>query len=351
MSCIYEERLMLSKKRWRIGLAFLSLLICLGFLLTRTPLDNKPHDPPLSDADPTRHFTAEVIAEYLDETYGDKADQMWEAWGSDKGWATMITNARSKDTFALIAPDGSVSWYYFDGNSYELNGIHEVTGPQGFYSSGFRPISRDALEEVRGNYALIGGLFRESDNTMTLSWYPKGVQEGKHGYSGSISEIDVHTMRPEEYYPWKFGPSLSGAGVGGVIGWIIAGPPGAVIGSSIGAIAFAFIGSSIDGTLPARPVYSLIIDFTVYLSGPNQTQTYDNQPYHIVWVGRPLNQKGYDWSYGTREPFTDWISSFFFSNLYILNTYVFIYILLNFILYISIKIQSWCARLMEKAIS
>lgn len=47
-----------------------------------------------SPADPTRHFTAEAIARYLDETYGDEADQMWKEWGNDKGWATMITHAQ-----------------------------------------------------------------------------------------------------------------------------------------------------------------------------------------------------------------------------------------------------------------
>ncbi len=321
---------MLSKKRWRFGLAFLSLLICLGFFLTRTPLDDKPDDIPLLDADSTRRFTAEAIAGYLDETYGDKADQMWKEWGNDKGWATMITHAQVGDTLALIAPDGSVSWYHFKGHNYgKLNGIYDVPGPNGYILSGEKPISGEALEKIRANYALIGGLFRQSDNTMTLSWYPKGVQEGKHGYSGSISEINVRTMRPEEYYPWKFGPSLSGAGVGGVMGWIIAGPPGAVIGSSIGTIAFAFIGSSIDGTFPPHPIDSFILDFKVHLYSTSQNQTYDNAPYHIVSVNEP----GYHtWRHGVRGPSAYWMPHFF-SNLYILNTYVFIYISLNFILY------------------
>ena len=287
-------------------MAFLFLLICSLILLNPSANDSKLDDLQARDTTPTEHFTENAMTQYLDRTYGDQADQIREKWSNDNGWATMITSAQVGDTLALIGPDRSVSWYYFTGVKNDfLKGIYEVQGPDGALFYGAEPISGDVLEEVRANYALIGGLFRKSDNTIILSWYPSGLQEGKRGYSGSISGIDIQTMSQIKHYAWKYSILLIITGGVGMISWIIGEKWNKFFVFFIGyiivrcvmiIISMIITGMSdmnVDHHFSAPPIDSVTISLTVDLYGPSQIPTQKNsyyEEYKLSVVGTPIVQ-------------------------------------------------------------
>ncbi len=248
---------------------------------------------PLKYTDPTGHFTYAAVGAYLNETYRNSSGQVFGQWYNDKSWAQMIGNAQGGDTVALVNSDGSTSWYYFDGNGHdELNGIYQVPGPGGLVKAG-PAMSGNRVEQARLSYALIGGLFRESNNGITLSWLPSGQQQGKHGYYGTILEVDINIMTSVEYYPQKMGAIITGAGVGGTVGGGTSGPAGGAAGFILGGIA----GSVTETSVSPPPIGSTVITLTVDLYGPGQRTHYDwyYGRYDIVTHGLPVGS-GYHWN-------------------------------------------------------
>ena len=255
---------------------------------------------PLKYTDPTGHFTYAAVGAYLNETYRNSSGQVFGQWYNDKSWAQMIGNAQGGDTVALVNSDGSTSWYYFDGNGHdELNGIYEVSGPGGLLAPGASPMSGGAVEGARGNYALIGGLFKQSNNSITLRWHPRRHQQGKNGYSGTV-QVNTHTVTEAGYYTGKGGAIVAGGAAGSAtgagIGFIAAGPVGATVGGGLGFVGGAIAGSVTETRFTPPPIGSATITLTVDLYGPGQTYDWYYGQYTITSLGVPIEEGGYTWS-------------------------------------------------------
>nr|MBA3532410.1 hypothetical protein [Ardenticatenales bacterium] len=83
---------------------------------------------PLKYTDPTGHFTEEAISQYLIDTYGDKAGEIWAEWYNNKEWWDMLLAAEGDDTLILQVRDQTFTYTFQGSGQDSLTGIAFAEG-------------------------------------------------------------------------------------------------------------------------------------------------------------------------------------------------------------------------------